>query len=69
MQVTQEQTKKLLEGNQNFTQLGFSMMLTRLKKLYAGDPSKLQSCTTEINAFLSKFKVIMGDDYATISKL
>lgn len=71
MQITIEQTKKLLTGGNTFTQLGFSMLVTRLKSVYQKDPSALvlQKCTGEINAFLEKFKTIMEKDYAIISKL
>ena len=71
MTVTPRQTEKLLKGNQSFSQLGFSMMLTRLKTVYSKDPSTatLQKCTDEINAFLKKYHMIMGGDYAVISKL
>lgn len=71
MNVTLQQTEKLLKGSQSFSQLGFSMLLTRLKGIYAKDssPATLQSCMKEINAFLDKFKGIMGGDYAIISKM
>ncbi len=69
MQVTQQQAKKLLTGSQTFSLLGFSMMITRLKTLYARDPSKLESFTAEINKFMSSFSSVMRDDYAIISKL
>jgi hypothetical protein len=47
------------------------MMMTRLKTMYAKDPSQaaLQKSMSEINAFLVKFKVIMANDYAIIEKL
>ena len=69
--VTLQQTEKLLRGNQAFSQLGFSMMLTRLKTQYVKEPSQsmLQKCADEINTFLDKFKSIMGNDYATIAKI
>ena len=71
MKVTPQQTEKLLKGNQTFSQLGLSMMLTRLKTLYAKDPSQttIQICVDEINAFLVKFSMIMGQDYEIIAKL
>lgn len=71
MNVTLQQTEKLLKSNQAFSQLGFSMLLTRLKITYAGNPTQttLQTCTNEINAFLNKFQAIMGGDYAVIAKL
>ena len=71
MNVTLEQAEKILKGDQVFSQLGFSMMVARLKKSYAKDPSPttLQSCADEINAFLDKFKNAMSNDYMTITKL
>ena len=71
MQLTSEQTEKLLCGNYSFSQLGFSMMVTRLKTVYAKDPSQaaLQKSTGEINLFLDKFKSAMVNDFATIAEL
>lgn len=71
MNITPQQTEKLLKGNQSFSQLGFSMLLTRLKIMYASNPSQatLLTCTNEINTFLVKFKSIMGNDYSVIAKL
>jgi len=71
MTVTILQAEKILKGNHAFKQFGFSMMVTRLKGLYAKDPSQatMQSCVAEMNAFLKKFNTIMGDDYATIKSL
>ena len=71
MKVTLQQTEKLLKGSQSFSQLGFSMMLTRLRTTYAKNPSQatLQTGMSEINAFLDKFATIMGADYAIITKL
>ena len=71
MKITSQQTEKLLTGNQAFSQLGFSMLLTRLKTRYVNNPAPdtVQACTTEINTFLAKFNKIMADDYAVITKL
>ena len=65
MKVTHAQVKKVLTGNYTFTQLGFSMMLTRLKSVYQKDQSQsnLQYCVDEINVFLNKFSMIMSNDY------
>ena len=69
MSVTLEQTEKLLKGNYSFSQLGFSMMIMRMKTQYAKNPlpSTLQACTDEINAFLHKFAALMDNDYSIIS--
>ncbi len=69
MKVTPQQVKKLLSGSQTFSLLGFSMMITRLKAMYARDPSKLESCTAEINKFLGNFGSVMTEDYTIIAKL
>ena len=71
MKITLQQTEKLLKGNQSFSQLGFSMLLTRLKTTYSKDPSQstVQKSMGEINVFLEKFASIMSADYAIIAKL
>ena len=71
MNVTPDQVKMILTGNQMFSQLGFSMLITRLKRVYAVNPTLegLQGCTDEVNAFLAKYGPIMSKDYAIISKL
>ena len=71
MNVTSAQMKKALTGNYNYSQLGFSMMITRLKGVYLNEPSPetLAMCVDEINTFLKKFSSIMAADYAIVSKL
>ncbi|MCL2099583.1 MAG: hypothetical protein FWH24_04000 [Oscillospiraceae bacterium] len=71
MSITIQQTEKLLKSNRSFSQLGFSLMLTRLRGLYSKDSSQsmLKSCMDEINFFLEKFEGIMGDEYAIITKI
>ena len=71
MLITAEQAKKILLGNFVFSQLGFSLMITRLKRTYASnqDSAVLTNCVNEINAFLKKYESIMADDYAIISRL
>jgi len=71
MNVSLQQTEKLLKGNQAVSQFGLSMMLTRLRGQYAKDPTPaaVQNYTKEINVFLNKFQSIMGKDYETIVKL
>ncbi len=70
MHITLEETEKLLKEDRVFTQVGFSMLLERLKRFYAQDSSQLalQKCTDEINAFIDKFKMIMAADYENITK-
>lgn len=71
MQVSIAQVQNILKGNHAFSQLGFSMLITRLKGIYAKEPSPttLQKCADEINAFLAKFSSIMSQDFAVITSL
>ena len=71
MNITSAQMQKTLSGNYNFTQLGFSMMITRFKRAYAKDPSPatLNKCTEEANAYIEKYASIMAQDYSVISGL
>ena len=71
MNVTLNQAEKILTADLAFSQLGFSLLVTRLKTLYARNPSQatLQNCSDEINNFLSKFEKIMAKDYAIIANL
>jgi hypothetical protein len=69
MDISLAQTQKILTGNYTFNQLGFSLLITRCKRIYISDTTKLQACGDEINAFLKKYAIIMSEDYATISRL
>ena len=69
--ITFEQTEKILTGDTKFSQLAFSMLITRMKTLYAKYPTKetLQTFAEEITEFIEKSKVLMAADYETICKL
>ena len=72
MILSETQVLKLLLNPPKLTQLGFSMLVTRLSALYAknSSPDILKQCTSEINSFLSKFDSIMSnDDYTAVSTL
>ena len=71
MNITLYETDKLLRSDQSYAQLGFSMLLARLKIQYAQDDSQqnLKKCADEINAFFSKFVKIMATDLDSIVKL
>ena len=71
MVVTSAQTQKILTTAVAFRQLGFSMLVTRLRGRYKKDtsPDTLRGCTDEINSFLKKYSSVMADDYDAISKL
>jgi len=69
--ITAQQAEKLLKGDYTFESLSFSMMLMRMKILYAEDssPANLQRYTQEISTYLEKFKFNMGSDISTLQKL
>jgi len=71
MQLSQEQMVKLLKGNYTFSLWSMSMLITRLRGVYANDASlsSLEKCTGEMNVFVNKFKSVMGNDYALLQKL
>jgi CheY-like chemotaxis protein len=69
--VTIAQTEKILTGETKFSQLAFSMLVTRMKTLFAKYPTKqtIQTFAEEITAFIEKSKVLMAADYETIGRL
>jgi len=69
--ITVQQAEKLLKGDYTFESLSFSMMIMRMKILYAedGSPATLQRYAQEICAFLEKFKSNMSSDILTLQKL
>ena len=71
MKIDLEQTEKLLKEKHSFSQLGFSMLLMRLKAVYVKEPSEstLQTCMNEINTFLQKFAAVMSKDLEVIKNL
>ena len=71
MTVTPAQTQKILQGNHKFSQLGFSLLVTRLKGIYSKDPSQavLENCTNELNVYFEKYKAILTADLSLISQL
>jgi len=71
MELSLYETSKLLKGSQTYKQLGFSMLLTRLRNQYAQEETEanLKKCADEINTFLNKFVKIMVSDLDNIVKL
>jgi len=69
--VTIEQTEKILTTDTKFSKLAFSMLVTRMKTLYAKYHTKetLQTFAEEITGFIEKSKVLMAADYETIGQL
>ena len=71
MKVTLAQTEKLLLEKHVFSQLGFSMLLMRLKSMYLRNPTEatINDCMNEINMFIQKFEPMMLNDVAKINEL
>ena len=70
MTLNTSQVEKLLmyTGKMELSQLGMSMLITRLSQKYKADktPQVLKTAADEINAFLQKYQSIMGKDYQWI---
>ena len=71
MEVTTQQAEKICKSNQGFNQLGFTMLVTRLRRLYTENPTPATAltCAAEINKFLEKYHSIMSKDFEIITKL
>ena len=71
MKVTSSQAEKILKSDNKFSQLGFALLVSRLRNAYSKDksPTTVQHAVQEINKFLEKFTNIMAADFAVIQKL
>jgi len=71
MKLTTQQVEKLFQGQHKFKQISFSMLFTRLKNEYLAAPTEdnLKNFTSEINAFISRYSIIMGGDIAIIDQI
>ena len=65
------QTRRIVEGDYRFTMVSFSLLVTRLKKLYAKEPTQftLMECQRDLNYFLDKYGTLMPGDTRTIQKI
>jgi len=73
MDITLQQTEKLfLKDDMSFQSMGFSLLLTNLKKFHKMAPKlyPLEDCTAEISKFLGKYGSTMTDsDKETIANI
>jgi hypothetical protein len=73
MQLTEEQTKKLLEYPDRIPikQLALSMTLAKFKRLYQADaaPALVSKCAAELNLLFERFPANMKPDYERIAAL
>ena len=71
MNVTSQQTEKLLQGQYVFKLWAFSMLVTQLKNDYAAASTQeiLKQCVDKINTFLAKYHTVMAQDYAVIQSI
>lgn len=63
--LSQEQVKKVLTYNKpmQISQLGLSLIITRLKGMYSNKPAEIAKYTADINNFLAKYEMILKKDY------
>ena len=72
MSITLQQTERLFsEEDMTFQSMGFSLLLTNLKKFHKMAPKlyPLEDCASEINKFIGKFGATMTKDCEAIAKL
>ncbi len=69
--VAQEKITKILKGEIKYTStnLAFNMMISKLQKKLQADPGSLDSCLTDMEAFLKKYPIVAKVDLANITAL
>ena len=69
--LSQDQVKKVLTyGKQmQISQLGLSLIITRLKGMYTDKPGEIAKYTTDLNNFFAKYAAIMQKDYDYLSRI
>ena len=69
--LSQDQVKKVLTyGKQmQISQLGLSLIITRLKGMYAEQPLEIAKYTADLNNFFAKYAIIMQKDYDYLIKI
>ncbi|WP_461256196.1 hypothetical protein [Treponema sp. R80B11-R83G3] len=70
MELTIQQTLKLLKQPAKFNLLAFSMFLTQQQTIFSKKPSgeMLEKCTEEINKFLKRYHRLMTKDHAILEQ-
>ena len=72
MTVTVPQVEKLLTSKDSFTQLGFSMLVNKLRIQYKTNstPNMVAQAVMELNAFLKKHhSVMVKADFAALQRM
>ncbi len=67
----QANVEKILEDKIHFvsTNLGLNMLISKLKRRVAEDPSSLSACVEEIDTFLSKYQSMMAGEVTKLAAL
>jgi len=68
IKVSAEQAKKIVEGDYKFTMVSFSLLVTRLKRVYSESPTglTLKTCMSDLNFYLEKHGTFMPRDVKII---
>jgi len=71
VKVSMEQARKIVEGNYRFMMVSFSLLVSRLKRVYAKEPTDfiLMDCMRDLNYFLDKYGDLMSEDIRTVQKI
>ena len=69
--AVQEKVRNILRGELKYTStnLAFNMLITKMKKRVKTDPSSMDACMKEMDAFLGKYPIVAKVDLANIAAL
>lgn len=67
----QEKFQLILQRKLRYTSsnLGLNMLISRLQRKVANDPSCMEACIGEVDAFAEKFPMVVNADFAKIAAL
>ena len=67
----QRNVERILVGNVKFvsTNLGFNMLISKLQRRVAEDPSSLEGSVRDLDTYVTKYKNMMADEVRKIAAL
>ena len=69
--VVHDKMKRILQGELKYTSanLAFNMLISKLQKRVTAEPGSIDTCMTEMDAFLAKYPIVAKVDAANIAAL
>ncbi|MCR5310322.1 MAG: hypothetical protein K6E32_02745 [Lachnospiraceae bacterium] len=67
----QRNVERILVGNVKFvsTNLGFNMLISKLQRRVAEDPSNLEGSVRDLDTYVTKYKSMLADEVHKIAAL